>query len=119
MCWGWVSRGCHSRRSSESSAQQGPEPKTTVKTILVFAAILIPALLGFSASLPDGDYAETARVVQATDFAYPGPQTATPVVWDAYPVATVTPSATVTLTPTPTRTPDFAYLPVILKFEEP
>lgn len=109
----------HSRMSSESSAQQGPEPKTTVKTISVIAALAIPILLGISASLPEGDYAETAQAARATDLAYPGPQTSTPVVWDAYPVATITPSATFTPTPTPTRTPDFAYLPVILKFEEP
>lgn len=56
---------------------------------------------------------ETAWAIDATDFAYPGPETATAVPGEAYPVATWT------VTPTPTRTPDYAFLPVIYKRHAP
>ncbi len=60
-----------------------------------------------------GTWEETAWAIDATDFAYPGPETATAVPGEAYPVATWT------VTPTPTRTPDYAFLPVIYKRHAP
>lgn len=76
-------------------------------------ALLVALYAGAALTASGQDDSEYRTAIVLTDFAYPGPVTATPIEWDGYPMATATqittdtpePTATPTPTPSPTQLP--------------
>jgi len=76
-------------------------------------ALLVAMYAGAALTARGQDDSEYRTAIVLTDFAYPGPVTATPIEWDGYPMATATqiptdtpePTATPTATQSPTPTP--------------
>ncbi len=82
-------------------------------------ALLVSLYAGATLTARGQDDSELRTAIVLTDWAYPGPVTATPIEWDGYPIATATqiptdtpePTATSTPTATPTQTPSPTPLP--------
>ena len=81
----------------------------------VILALLVTLYASAALTASGQDDSEFRTAIVLTDWAYPGPATATPIEWDGYPMATATQiptdtleptaTATATITPSPTPTP--------------
>jgi len=87
-------------------------------------ALLASLCAGAALTARGQDDSEYRTAIVLTDWAYPGPVTATPIEWDGYPMATATqiptdtpePTATPTPTPSPTQLPAHrVYLVVVVR----
>lgn len=87
-------------------------------------ALLVALYAGAALTASGQDDSEYRTAIVLTDWAYPGPVTATPIEWDGYPMATATqiptdtpePTATPTPTPSPTQLPAHrVYLVVVVR----
>lgn len=87
-------------------------------------ALLVSLYAGAALTASGQDDSEYRTAIVLTDWAYPGPVTATPIEWDGYPMATATqiptdtpePTATPTPTPSPTQLPAHrVYLVVVVR----
>ena len=90
-----------------------------VLSFVVFGVAFLAYVGSVSPARGQDDW-EFRTAIVLTDFAYPGPATATPIEWDGYPMATATqiPTDTPEPTPTPTATPTpehQVYVPVLYK----
>lgn len=92
-------------------------------SVVAMLALLVALYAGAALTARGQDDSEFRTAIVLTDHAYPGPVTATPIVWDGYPMATATqiptgtpePTATPTVTPSPTPLPAHrVYLVVVI-----